>query len=33
VHLEDIAAAAGTAPYEILTSLGRRVRRVYEGAP
>jgi alanine racemase len=33
VHLEDVAAAAGTAAYEILTSLGRRVRRVYEGAP
>ena len=33
VQLEDLAAAAGTAPYEILTSLGRRVRRVYEGAP
>ena len=33
VRLEDAAAAAGTAAYEILTSLGRRVRRVYEGAP
>jgi len=30
--LEDMAQAAGTAAYEILTSLGRRVRRVYEGA-
>ena len=33
MRLEDVAAAAGTAAYEILTSLGRRVRRVYEGAP
>lgn len=32
VLLEDMAQAAGTAAYEILTSLGRRVRRVYEGA-
>jgi alanine racemase len=30
--LEDMAQAAGTAAYEILTSLGRRARRVYEGA-
>ena len=33
VLLEDMAAAANTAAYEILTSLGRRVRRVYEAAP
>jgi alanine racemase len=33
VRLEDVAAAANTASYEILTSLGRRVRRVYEAAP
>ncbi|HUO92809.1 MAG TPA: alanine racemase [Rhizomicrobium sp.] len=30
VRLEDVAAAANTAAYEILTLLGRRVRRVYE---
>jgi alanine racemase len=32
VPLEEIAAAAGTASYEILTSLARRVPRRYEGA-
>ncbi len=31
VLLEDVAAAAGTANYEILTSVGARVSRVYEG--
>lgn len=30
--LADVAAAAGTLPYEILTGLGARVRRVYVGA-
>lgn len=29
VALDDVAAAAGTIPYEILTSLGPRYRRVY----
>ncbi|HTW35642.1 MAG TPA: alanine racemase [Rhizomicrobium sp.] len=33
MRLEDMAAAANTASYEILTSLGRRVRRVYKDAP
>jgi len=33
VTLEDIAAASGTASYEILTSLARRVPRHYEAAP
>ncbi len=31
-QLDDLADAAGTIGYEILTSLGRRYRRVYEGA-
>lgn len=30
--LDEIAATAGTLPYEILTGLGRRAARVYEGA-
>jgi alanine racemase len=30
VPLEEVAAAAGTVNYEILTSLGHRLRRVYE---
>jgi alanine racemase len=30
ISLEDIAAASGTASYEILTSLSRRVPRHYE---
>jgi alanine racemase len=29
---DDIAARCGTIGYEILTSLGRRYARVYEGA-
>ena len=33
VRLEEVAAAANPAAYDILTSLGRRVRRVYEAAP
>jgi alanine racemase len=33
VLLENVAAAAGTANYEILTSLGERIIRTYEGAP
>jgi alanine racemase len=32
VLLEDVAAAAGTANYEILTSIGARVPRIHEGA-
>jgi alanine racemase len=31
VPLEEQAIAAGTIPYELLTSLGRRYRRVYTG--
>jgi len=30
ITLDEIAAAAGTAPYEILTSMSRRVPHVYE---
>ena len=30
--LEELAAAAGTLGYEILTGIGARVRRVYTGA-
>ncbi len=33
ISLDDIAAAAGTAPYEILTSVSARIPRRYEGAP
>jgi alanine racemase len=33
ITLEEIAAAAGTISYEILTSLSRRARRSYEGTP
>ena len=33
IRLEDVAAAAGTANYEILTRLGARIPRSYEGAP
>lgn len=33
IALEEIAAASGTASYEILTSLARRVPRHYEAAP
>lgn len=29
IRVEDLAAAAGTIPYEITCSIGRRVRRVY----
>jgi alanine racemase len=32
ITLDEIAAAAGTASYEILTSLARRVPHHYEGA-
>jgi alanine racemase len=30
ISLEEVAAASGTASYEILTSLARRVARHYE---
>jgi len=33
IALEEIAAASGTASYEVLTSLARRVPRHYEAAP
>jgi alanine racemase len=33
VSLDDIAAAAGTATYEILTNLGKRLARNYVSAP
>lgn len=33
ILLEDVAAAAGTANYEILTGLGARASRIYEAAP
>ena len=33
ISLEEIAAAAGTANYEILTGLGKRVPRTYVSAP
>jgi alanine racemase len=29
--LDDVAASAGTIPYEVLTSLGRRTQRIYTG--
>ena len=32
VSLEEFAAAAGTASYEVLTSLGARMARHYEPA-
>jgi alanine racemase len=32
VSLEEVAALAGTINYELLTSLGRRLERVYVGA-
>jgi alanine racemase len=31
--LEDVARDAGTIPYEILTSLGRRYHRIYVEDP
>jgi alanine racemase len=31
ITVDDLASASGTAGYEILTRLGRRYRRVYEG--
>jgi alanine racemase len=31
ITVDDLAANAGTIPYEVLTSLGRRYRRVYRG--
>jgi alanine racemase len=31
--LEDMAARAGTASYEILTSLGNRFTRIYRDGP
>ncbi len=33
IHVDEIAAAAGTISYEILTSLSRRARRQYEELP
>jgi alanine racemase len=33
VSLDEIAAAAGTATYEILTNLGKRLSRQYVSAP
>jgi alanine racemase len=29
--IDDVAASAGTIPYEVLTSLGRRYQRIYTG--
>ena len=31
IDVDDLAAHANTIPYEVLTSLGRRYRRVYRG--
>ena len=31
ISVDDLARASGTVGYEILTRLGRRYRRVYEG--
>jgi alanine racemase len=31
ITVDDLARASGTVGYEILTRLGRRYRRVYEG--
>jgi alanine racemase len=31
ITVDDLAAHAGTIPYEVLTSLGHRYRRVYRG--
>ena len=33
VSVDEVAAAAGTIGYEILTSLGQRIHRVYTGGP
>jgi alanine racemase len=32
ISVDDVAARAGTIGYEVLTSLGRRYRRIYRGA-
>jgi alanine racemase len=32
ISVDDFAARAGTIGYEVLTSLGRRYRRIYRGA-
>ena len=32
IGVDDLAARAGTIGYEVLTSLGRRYRRIYRGA-
>jgi alanine racemase len=32
-RIDDVAGAAGTIAYEVLTSLGRRYHRIYRGAP
>jgi len=31
ITVDDVAIAAGTIGYEVLTSLGRRYHRVYRG--
>ena len=31
IHVEEVAAHAGTIPYEILTGINSRVPRVYRG--
>jgi alanine racemase len=31
ISLDDVAAQAGTIPYEVLTNLGRRYHRVWKG--
>ena len=33
IRVEDVAAAAGTIPYEILTGLNLRIPRHYVGGP
>jgi alanine racemase len=29
ISIDEVAAAAGTIPYEILTGIGRRAHRIY----
>jgi alanine racemase len=31
IDVDSVAARAGTIPYEVLTSLGRRYHRIYVG--
>jgi alanine racemase len=33
IRVEEIAKLAGTIPYEILCSIGKRVKRSYAGGP